>query len=878
MAEQPFTGTLTPGTKLGKYDIREQVAVGGMAVVYKAYDPTLDRHVAVKQIAPHLVQDPRFIERFRTEAQTLARLSTSQPNIVTVHELIEQAGQLFLVMEYVEGTTLRSMMDRGPVPIQTGLGVLLATALGLRAMHAQGIVHRDLTPLNLMMAKDGAVKITDFGLIGHSGGRTSLPMGTTKYMAPEMFAGAPVDSRADLYSLGIIAYEMFLGPDKFAEVFRDVLRDERAQQVRWMHWHANPALRAPALKDLQPGIPPLVSKIVERLMEKDASRRFASADQLVRWLRRIFVMYVQGKSVSVTDSEVIEKEMDAEAITATAAAARPAAPATSAAPTAAETSEKTAPIPQPKWTWKRAAFWAAVVAGPLVLIGVALLLFSYRGEQRRLDTARQAQRLADEQFHTKDYGGAAAAYLKIAQDFPDLKGVALYAMQRAMMARAEETLQKKDWNAADDYAGRAERSYEAPPEWVNDFRTRFNKGRQVEQELASADLALKNGDFEKAITILSDLSAQSPNLVLAGDVKLNDYIAEVRDKMEMREYRRLVEEGNEALRKKDIETAAERFYRARKIRETPEILDQIKKVENDKKIAQWFAGAKKAAAGSKWDEAYSLYAQIYNLMPSDANKTEMNHAKAEGLAAKAAPLAASGLVKEALELYRQVLQFDPEHAAALAFIQQRGRQEQLDGFIKAGDEATAKGEWDSAVNSYSLALPLVDPADAGTKQRIETQITEARYRAAMAKAREALAQDRFDEATERAEEAKTHNDTQEVTDFLVQVDTRRRYHEHLDLGKELLSQGSYVKALAEFEATRKIEETGEVRDLLVETQYRLNLAKGKSLLADGKFREAAAMFRVTQRYKDTPEVQAYIQQAEEQALKAQGGGGGGGGG
>jgi len=867
MAEQPFVGALTPGAKLGKYDIREQLAVGGMAVVYKAYDPTLDRHVAVKQIAPHLAQDPRFTERFRTEAQTLARLSTAQPNIVTVHELIEQAGQLFLVMEYVEGTTLRSMMDRGPIPIQTGLGVLLATALGLRAMHAQGIVHRDLTPMNLMMAKDGAVKITDFGLIGHSGGRTSLPMGTTKYMAPEMFAGAPVDSRADLYSLGIIAYEMFLGPDRFAEVFHDVLRDERAQQVRWMHWHSNPALRAPVLKDLQPGIPPLVSKIVERLMEKDPSRRFASADQLVRWLRRIFVMYVQGKSVSVTDSEVIEKELDAEAITAAAAA-----PATPAAPTAAETAEKTALLPQPKWTWKRAAFWAAVVAGPLILIGAVLILFSYRGEQKRLDAARQAQRLADEQFHNGDYAAAAPAYLKIAQDFPDLKGVALYAMQRAMMARAEEALQKKDWNAADDYAGRAERKYEAPPEWVNDFRTRFNKSRQVEQELSNAELALKNGDFEKAITLLSDLSAQNPNLVLPGDVKLNDYIAEVRDKMEMREYRRLVDEGDEALRKKDLDAAAGRFYRARKIRETPEILERIQKVENDKKIVQWFAGAKKAAAGARWDEAYSLYAQVYNLMPSDAIKAEMNHAKAEGLAARAAPLRASGLVKEALELYRQVLQFDPEHPDALAFIQQQGRQEQLDGFLKAGDEAMAKAEWDSAVNSYSLALPLVDPQDAATKQRIETQITDARYRAAIARAREALAQDRFDEAREQAEEAKTYNDTQEADDLLAQIDTRRRYREHLDLGKELLSQGSYVKALAEFEATRKVEETGEVRDLIVETQYRLNLAKGKSLLADGKFREAAAMFRVAQRYKDAPEVQAYIQQAEEQALKTQGAG------
>ncbi|MGB2967148.1 MAG: serine/threonine-protein kinase, partial [Phycisphaerae bacterium] len=330
MADQPFTGSLKPGTKLGKYEVREQVAAGGMAVIYKAYDPSLDRHVAIKQIAPHLAQDARFAERFRSEAQTLARLSGTQANIVNVHELIEQDGQLYLVMEYVEGTTLRAMMDRGPVPLQTGLGVLLSTALGLRAMHAQTIVHRDLTPMNVMMARDGALKITDFGLIGHSGGRTSLPMGTTKYMAPEMFTGAPVDPRADLYSLGLMAYEMFAGPEKFAEVFKDVLRDERAQQVRWMHWHANASLRAPSLKEIQPGIPPLISKIVERMMEKDPSKRFASADQIIRWLRRIFVMHVQGKSISLSDSETLEKEMESEAGAAGGPAVRgahvPAAP------------------------------------------------------------------------------------------------------------------------------------------------------------------------------------------------------------------------------------------------------------------------------------------------------------------------------------------------------------------------------------------------------------------------------------------------------------------------------------------------------------------------------------------------------------------------
>ena len=331
MAEQRgFTGSLKPGAKLGKYEVREQIGAGGMAVLYKAHDAMLDRFVAIKQIASHLAQDERFVERFRTEAQTLAKLSSSQANIVSVYELIQQDGQLFLIMELVEGTTLRAIMDRGPVPLQTALGVLLSTALGLKAMHTQGIVHRDLTPANIMMAKDGALKITDFGLIGHSGGKTSLPMGTTKYMAPEMFTGAPVDARADLYSLGMIAYEMLVGPEKFGEAFKDVLRDEKAQQVRWMHWHSNPTLKPTALRDLQPGVPPLVAKIIERMMDKDPTKRFATADQIVRWLRRIFVMHVKGKSISRPESEALENELAAETAGTSVPAVRMERPAAAA--------------------------------------------------------------------------------------------------------------------------------------------------------------------------------------------------------------------------------------------------------------------------------------------------------------------------------------------------------------------------------------------------------------------------------------------------------------------------------------------------------------------------------------------------------------------
>jgi len=865
MAEPSFTGSLKPGGHLGKYEIRGQLGTGGMAIVYKAHDPGLDRFVAIKQIAPHLAQDARFLERFRSEAQTLARLSSSQPNIVTVHELIQQDGQLYLVMECVEGTTLREMMDRGPVALQTGLGVLLSTSLGLRAMHAQGIVHRDLSPANLMMAKDGTLKITDFGLIGHSGGRTSLPMGTTKYMAPEMFTGAPVDPRADIYSLGMIAYEMFVGPQKFAEAFKDVLRDERAQQVRWMHWHSNPALRAPPLKDLQPGIPPLVSKIVERMMDKDPSKRFAAADQIVRWLRRIFVMHVQNKSISATDSESMEKELDAEATGAVGAAVRESkagALASAAAPAKAQEppGEKTAPLPVPKWTWKRAAFWAAVVAGPLIIASTALLIWKYTAEQKRMDIARNSQRMADDLFRSKAYADASKQYLQIVQDFRDLPDVALYAMQHAMMSRAEDALEKKDWRTADEAASAAERKYEAAPAWVSNFRERFIKGREVEVKINDADLAQKSGDFEKAIAILSDLSAQNPDLRMPGDVKLNDFIAELRDKLEMREYRRLVDEGKQAVAKGTPDAASDFFGRARKIRETPEILELIQSVENDRKASQFYTQAEKAVADGKWAEARNLYAEVLKYKPSEAVRKKMNNTQAEDLAAQAALLKQNGLVKEALALYVQVQQLNPQHADALAFIRIQGQKETLENYIKAGDDAMGKEQWDSAINSYMSAQPLLDPKDTATKQRIDGQIAEARYRAAMKRAQDAFAQNQFDSARSLAAEAQGHKDSQEVKDFLAQVDKRQQFKQHLDLGKELLAQGSYVKGLAAFQQAQKVEDGPDVQEFIRETQYRRYLVQGNSLMKDFKYQEALAMYRMAQRYTDGPEVQARIQQ------------------
>ncbi len=885
MSEQPFAGSLGPGTKLGKYEIREQVATGGMAMIYQAYDPSLDRLVAIKQIAPHLARDDRFAERFRTEAQTLARLSATQSNIVNVYELIEEDGHLFLVMEYVEGTTLRAMLDRGAVPLQTGMGVLLSTALGLKAMHGAGIVHRDLKPLNLMMARDGALKVTDFGLIGHSGGRTSLPMGTTKYMAPEMFTGAPVDPRTDIYSLGMIAYEMFLGPEQFAEVFKDVLRDERAEQVRWMHWHSNPSLRVPPLKDLQPGIPPLISKIVQRMMEKEPSRRFGSVDQIIRWLRRIFVMTVKGQSLSVADSQALEKELETEA-----SAVPTPAPAAAGAPTPAPRpvparrpmaggagggegqaegdapsgeAEKTAPLPVPKWTWKKAAIVSAAIVGPLMLALVALLIWRSHTTQHLTSQARVAMEEADDAYDAKNWADAADAYGDIVREFAELEWARDRAAQRYYQAKAEAALAEKAWSEAERAHQQATEAG-AKSDWRRDFRTKLQSHREVQDRVARAKEAEESRNYEEAIALLRELVARFGNsLPGRPDIDPSSWIGQLDDRIVMGEYRTWVTRGKSALDQGALEPAMTAFQEARQIRETPEVTDLIEQVKNEKAFREYYAQAEQALADERWSDAREYYEKALAIRTSKTAREKLDRARVMELKAQAKDIiaAAPGMTEAIQAIYTKVLQINPQDPDALNWMRQQNVAQQIEGYIKAGDEKMAAQAWAEAVPSYEQALKLMD-ASHPDRARVEAERDKAQYNMYVDQAREAIDAKEWSAAELAIGKARGVKDAPELATLETQIDQRREYYLHLDTAKTLYSQSSFVEALREFKAAQQIWDTQEVRDLVVDTDYRRYLVKGRYYLEQGELQKAMAFLNLAKEQKPTPEVEGYIQEVQ----------------
>ncbi len=271
--------TLPAGTRIGPYEILAPLGAGGMGEVYRARDSKLQRDIAIKVLPQSLAADPDALARFEREALAVAALS--HPNILAIHDFGTQEGTAYAVMELLEGETLRCKLDSGPIAQKQAVGYALQVAKGLSAAHEKGIVHRDLKPENLFVARDGHLKILDFGLAKKMGvapteeqtsaptvsGRTEpgVVMGTAGYMSPEQVKGLPVDHRSDIFSLGAILYELLSGKKAFrrntnAETMAAILMQE-----------------PPELSESGRNISPSMDHIVKHCLEKDRNNRFQTA-------------------------------------------------------------------------------------------------------------------------------------------------------------------------------------------------------------------------------------------------------------------------------------------------------------------------------------------------------------------------------------------------------------------------------------------------------------------------------------------------------------------------------------------------------------------------------------------------------------------------
>jgi serine/threonine-protein kinase len=218
----PLEGTEEPsadplvGEDVGPFQVLERLGSGSMGVVYSARDTRLDRLVALKFLPLHLSADPKARARLKTEARAISALD--HPNLAVVHEIGKHRGQLFIVMAFYEGDTLKERLARGPLPVGDALNFVVQIAGGLRQAHEAGIVHRDIKPANVLVTDRDQVKLVDFGIAkvpGETLTQTGMTPGTVAYMSPEQARGEAVDHRTDLWSLGVVLQEMVVGERPF---------------------------------------------------------------------------------------------------------------------------------------------------------------------------------------------------------------------------------------------------------------------------------------------------------------------------------------------------------------------------------------------------------------------------------------------------------------------------------------------------------------------------------------------------------------------------------------------------------------------------------------------------------------------------------------
>ena len=262
----------------GRYEVEEELGRGGMAKVYRGTDTVLGRPVAVKILAPQFTDDPSFVNRFRREAQAAARLN--HPNLVSVYDTGSDDGVHFIVMEYVEGRTLADYLaGGGRIMPQRAIEIAEAVSQALTAAHAQGVIHRDIKPGNIMITPSGDVKVADFGIARVIAGaetiaQTAAVLGTAAYLSPEQAQGQPVDQRSDLYSLGCVLYEMvagrppFTGDSPVAVASKQVLEQP-----------------VPPSK-LNPDVSPQLDAVIMRTLAKNPVNRYGSAEEFRQDLER----------------------------------------------------------------------------------------------------------------------------------------------------------------------------------------------------------------------------------------------------------------------------------------------------------------------------------------------------------------------------------------------------------------------------------------------------------------------------------------------------------------------------------------------------------------------------------------------------------------
>ena len=863
----PINPALNPGDQLGYYEVRSALAAGGMSLVWKGYDKLLDRHVAIKQIAQAQAIDETLREKFRKEAEIQKKVTAGHKNLVQIIDFVEDPRGLFIVMEYVDGSSLDRQLEKlgGPLPPKQALGLIHQIAVGLAVIHQAGVIHRDLKPSNILLSTEGAVKICDFGLATLQSEQDLMQLGTARYMAPELFTGSSADARADLYSLGMMSYEMLAGRPAFENAFKTVLRDQRNQSLRWMKWHTNQRLVATALKKLNPELPDAIVQLVERMMAKDPAQRIDSAKTLIDVLKRTF----SGQP-------------------AAAAAGEPAAPQDMAAAPA----DATAPLPKRS----KVPIILAVVLG-VQLLGVGIY-FGYQKHQEnkvaqtvRNDALGEFNRARSLVKDEQDYKAAGAIFAKLAKEWPDDPTLGAGAKARAYICMAQIQISRGEAATADmNFAGAVSVYTEAGQSLDNaqaangihpDEIGRIRKGLRDRRSFATIARAVQDkieaGDFNEAKTQIRYFRDEG-NPIGSEVEPLNRLEAQINDRVYRTQLQNIVNRARNLQSEGKYREAAELIKDAQKTFSDSTLREFAAELEQQIDFETTVSAATRLERQGKLLEAIDKYRQANALKPDKQYTQKIIELRSQYFYEQGYAAEQNGDLSRAKDLYIQSDNLNSNKPArdALARI---GKAADKQSLVRLGDRLMGELKYDEAARAYGNASK-VDASDATVRSKMQNAWLRhyaGRGEAATDRWRRSLDDHALIEADVALGKAKQYDPAdRKVAITEVFLGHARRYSDAISDGDADRQRSALGKAINSYIKAKDIatknnlgaKAVDSADGRLADARYDFWMARTRAAIEAGNWREARASLKaaVSARGRETDEtlkLAAEIQQNDK---------------
>lgn len=892
---------LPVGSFIGKYEIKERKAIGGQSVVYKGYDRMLARFVAIKQIASQLAEDPKFLERFRREAQILARLGTHQSAIVTIHELIEDHAGLFIVMEYVEGPTVETILNdtNGPTEPKAALQVIFRLAAALHDVHQAGVIHRDIKPSNIIICEGLRPKITDFGVAASVSGQTSMVLGTTKYMAPELFTGEDVDGRVDIYALGMVAYELLAGRPKFKEIFADIVRDPHSESLRWMKWHGNEAVAAPPLSEVNPAIPKVLSDIVAKMMAKKRSDRYVTMEALGRAIKQTFsprrAAAAQAAQAGSGDGALpTDPAARKAALMRLKAMAQDEGDELEVQPQARQEPNPTAPIPRKAMSLRTKLILGGVAAA-VVLVAVGGYVAKLMSEHsQQAEWAKRAYESAMKTYEGRDYKRAAEGFAALALD-PNFAGSAQRSMAAVMahVAKARQVAQTAEeasqWDqviaeeaAARDEIKLVQAANKNLLQWTRDvsrevdnFSDDRSKVRQFRSIMHAARTAMAGGKYADSLSALDSMGTSISGLT---DEQKTQRDALRQQVLHAQLSQRFTDEVARGDGLDDFKAAKEAYEAARElvnsapggvftVAEGQALGAQVDAKLQARGTKERFRAAMSEAeaahaSGNKNEEVLAL-GRADEIQTSDELKARITRVKSDMQVDKAeAAIGAKDFVtaKAALE---EAMKIDPSNTAAAGKLAELEKGTQKTTLVGEADTLVAQAKYPQALEKYLAAAQL------GPDDELNKKILDVKFRMQLAVGDDLRQKKDYVGALAAYEIARAIDPTKAsvVDDREAMTKKLREYDDQIRRGDAFMKTHEWSRAREAYAAAKAILDTAEVKQKIALSLYTENLTRGKEAMDDGNWNSAAASFQIAKKYQEDAQVTG--KEVDELLAKAQ---------